>query len=41
MPPTCTGLIRQESRFLVAARSSVGASGLMQVMPATASLDRP
>jgi soluble lytic murein transglycosylase len=30
------GLIRQESRFQVGVRSSVGASGLMQVMPATA-----
>ena len=35
-PAYMYGLIRQESRFIVAARSSVGASGLMQVMPATA-----
>ena len=35
-PAYVYGLIRQESRFTMDARSSVGASGLMQVMPATA-----
>ena len=35
-PAFMYGLIRQESRFIVDARSHVGASGLMQVMPATA-----
>lgn len=35
-PAYVYGLIRQESRFLMDARSVVGASGLMQVMPATA-----
>ena len=30
------GLVRQESRFIAAVRSSVGAAGLMQLMPATA-----
>ncbi len=34
--PYVYGLIRQESRFIQDARSHVGASGLMQVMPATA-----
>ncbi len=36
-PAYVYGLIRQESRFIMDARSGVGASGLMQVMPATAS----
>jgi soluble lytic murein transglycosylase len=35
-PAYVYGLIRQESRFIMDARSGVGASGLMQVMPATA-----
>ena len=35
-PAFVYGLIRQESRFIVDARSGAGASGLMQIMPATA-----
>ena len=35
-PAVVFGLIRQESRFIMDARSHVGASGLMQLMPATA-----
>ena len=35
-PAYVYGLIRQESRFIMDARSHVGAAGLMQVMPATA-----
>ena len=34
-PAWIYGLIRQESRFVMDARSSAGAQGLMQVMPAT------
>lgn len=35
-PAIVFGLVRQESRFVTDARSGVGASGLMQIMPATA-----
>ena len=35
-PAVVFGLIRQESRFMMDLRSSVGATGLMQLMPATA-----
>jgi soluble lytic murein transglycosylase len=35
-PAWVYGLIRQESRFVIKARSNVGAGGLMQVMPSTA-----
>lgn len=35
-PAYVYGLIRQESRFIMDARSGPGASGLMQIMPATA-----
>ncbi len=34
--PLVFGLVRQESRFLADAKSSAGAAGLMQLMPATA-----
>lgn len=37
-PAWAYGLMRQESRFVSAARSHVGAGGLMQVMPETAKL---
>jgi soluble lytic murein transglycosylase len=35
-PAVVFGLVRQESRFVTDARSGVGATGLMQIMPATA-----
>lgn len=35
-PAWVYGLMRQESRFIMDARSNVGAKGLMQLMPATA-----
>ena len=35
-PAYAYGLIRQEGRFIMDARSGVGASGMMQIMPATA-----
>lgn len=35
-PAWVYGIIRQESRFVMAARSSRGASGMMQLLPATA-----
>lgn len=37
-PAWAYGIIRQESRFMMTAQSGVGASGLMQIMPATARL---
>jgi soluble lytic murein transglycosylase len=37
-PAWAYGLMRQESRFVMTARSGVGATGLMQVMPSTAQL---
>ena len=37
-PSWAYGLMRQESRFVSAARSHVGAGGLMQIMPNTAKL---
>lgn len=35
-PAWAYGIMRQESRFMIGARSRVGANGLMQIMPATA-----